>query len=152
MLPPFRLSLLGHVSLEGADGPVDLSSKKLAGLLAYLACGVSRPHTRERLMSLLWGTHDDTQARQNLRQAMHRLRAILGKSAILNKSEEISLAPKVLVCDVGQFEAFVNEGVIRPSAPQSPSTGVPSSPTSRLRSPAGMNGSRQSGSGWSITP
>ena len=37
-LPKFRLSLLGRFELTGPDGPVDLPSKKLAGLLAYLAC------------------------------------------------------------------------------------------------------------------
>ena len=108
--PRFQLSLLGRFSLEGPDGPIDLSSKKVAGLLAYLAGGGFRPHTRERLMSLLWGTHGVMQAHQNLRHGLHRLRVILGKSAILNKGEQISLAAEVLACDVVQFEALVMEG------------------------------------------
>ena len=37
-LPPkYRLSLLGKFALSGPDGPVELSSKKLVTLLAYLA-------------------------------------------------------------------------------------------------------------------
>jgi hypothetical protein len=35
--PRFGLSLLGGFKLTGPDGVVDLPSKKLAGLLAYLA-------------------------------------------------------------------------------------------------------------------
>jgi hypothetical protein len=36
--PGFGLSLLGAFELTGPDRVVDLPSKKLAGLLAYLAC------------------------------------------------------------------------------------------------------------------
>ncbi len=42
-LPRFKLSLLGRFELTGPDGPVDLPSKKLAGLLAYLACTAPEP-------------------------------------------------------------------------------------------------------------
>ena len=49
-MPPakFRLSLLGRFELTGPGGPVDLPSKKLAGLLAYLACSAPVPQPRER--------------------------------------------------------------------------------------------------------
>jgi DNA-binding SARP family transcriptional activator len=73
-LPPrFGLSLLGGFELTGPDGVVELPSKKLAGLLAYLACNV-RPQSREKLTALLWGSHFEAQAKQNLRQALFRLR------------------------------------------------------------------------------
>jgi DNA-binding SARP family transcriptional activator/TolB-like protein/Flp pilus assembly protein TadD len=107
---PFRLALLGHCALEGPEGPIDLSSKKLLALLAYLAHSGSRPQARERLMTLLWGTHSDVQARQNLRQALHRLRATLGKAAIVSRGDQISIAPEVLACDIADFEALAKEG------------------------------------------
>ena len=68
-MPPakFRLSLLGRFELTGPGGPVDLPSKKLAGLLAYLACSAPVPQPREKLATLLWGSHFEAQARQNLR-------------------------------------------------------------------------------------
>ena len=66
----FRLSVLGRFELTGRDGPVELPSKKLAGLLAYLACTAPQRQPREKLAALLWGSHFDTQARQNLRQAL----------------------------------------------------------------------------------
>jgi hypothetical protein len=43
----FRLLVLGHFELAGPDGPVDVPYKKLAGLLAYLAC-TAPENSRER--------------------------------------------------------------------------------------------------------
>src|SRR5258707_15295624 len=80
--PRFGLSLLGRFELTGPDGVVDLPSKKLAGLLAYLACTAPRPQPREKLAALLWGSHFDAQAKQNLRQALFRLRKVLGQDAL----------------------------------------------------------------------
>jgi len=91
--PRFGLSLLGGFELTGPDGVVYLPSKKLAGLLAYLACTAPRPQSREKLTSLLWGSHFDDQARQNLRQALTRLRKVLGQDA-LESDGEISIVPR----------------------------------------------------------
>src|SRR5215510_3646468 len=68
--PIFQLSLLGRFELIGPDGPIDLTSRKLAALLAFLACSAPQAHSRDKLMTLLWGSHFDAQARQNLRQAL----------------------------------------------------------------------------------
>ena len=110
-LPKLRLSLLAaRFELAGPDGVVDLPGKKLAGLLAYLACTAPVPQPREKLTTLLWGSHYDTQARQNLRQALFRLRRALGQDALLGEGEEISLAPGVVDCDAVRFEALIREG------------------------------------------
>ena len=89
--PRFRLALLGGFELTGPDGVVDLPSKKLAGLLAYLACTAPQPQPRERLSALLWGSHFDAQAKQNLRQALYRLRKVLGQDALEGDGEVVSL-------------------------------------------------------------
>src|SRR6478752_5649562 len=107
-LPRFGLSLLGRFKLTARDGVVHLPSKKLAGLLAYLACKAPQP--REKLANLLWGSHDETQARQNLRQALFRLRRILGQDAIINNDDDVWLAPGVIDCDTVRFEALSAEG------------------------------------------
>jgi class 3 adenylate cyclase/DNA-binding SARP family transcriptional activator len=108
--PRFGLSLLGGFELTGPDGVVDLPSKKLAGLLAYLACTAPRPQSRERLSALLWGSHFDAQAKQNLRQALFRLRKILGEDALQSDGEVVSLNAVAVRCDVSRFEALVHEG------------------------------------------
>jgi len=109
-LPKFRLSLLGRFELTGPDGSIDLPNKKLAGLLAYLACTQPIPQHREKLATLLWGSHFDTQARQNLRQALFRLRRVLGQDVLLGNGEEVSLAPGSIVCDAAQLEALTRQG------------------------------------------
>jgi TolB-like protein len=109
-LPSFRLSLLGRFELIGSGGPVHLSNKKVAGLLAYLASTAPRPQSREKLATLLWGSHSEAQARQNLRQAFVRLRRVLGKDALVGDGDEISLAPDVVDCDAVRFERLVHLG------------------------------------------
>src|SRR5712671_5464218 len=102
-LPPrYQLSLLGSFALSGPEGPVDLPSKKLVGLLAYLALTGPAPQSRDKLVSLLWGSHFEVQARQNLRQALFRLRRALGQDTLVGDGEEISLAPGMVDCDVAR--------------------------------------------------
>jgi DNA-binding SARP family transcriptional activator len=91
--PRFQLALLGRFELSGPDGPIDLTSKKLAALLAFLACTAPQPHSRDKLMTLLWGSHFDAQARQNLRQALFRLRRALGEDVLISAGETVSLQP-----------------------------------------------------------
>jgi class 3 adenylate cyclase len=108
--PKFGLALLGRFELTGPQGVVELPSKKLAGLLAYLACTAPRPQPRERLSTLLWGSHFDVQAKQNLRQALARLRKVLGPDALESDGEVVWLNAAAVQCDISRFEALVHEG------------------------------------------
>src|SRR5215211_6719663 len=106
----FGLALLGGFELSGRAGVVDLPGGKLAGLLAYLACTAPRPQSREKLSALLWGSHFDAQAKQNLRQALFRLRKVLGHDALESDSEVVSLNAAAVLCDVSRFEVLVRDG------------------------------------------
>ena len=108
--PQFGLSLLGGFELTGPDGVVDLPSGKLAGLLAYLACTAPKPQSRERLSALLWGSHLDAQAKHNLRQALSRLRRVLGQDALESDGEVVWLNTTAVRCDVSRFEALIRQG------------------------------------------
>src|SRR5258708_2730096 len=108
--PKFGLSLLGGFELTGPLGVVNLPSKKLAGLLTYLACTAPRPQSREKLSTLLWGSHFDVQAKQNLRQALSRLRKLLGQDALQSDGEVVWLNAAAVQCDISRFEALVHEG------------------------------------------
>ena len=88
------------------DGPVELANKKLAALLAYLACSAPEPRSREKLATLLWGSRVETQAQQNLRQALFRLRRALGPDAVMSDGDEVWLAPGVIDCDVARLKAL----------------------------------------------
>src|SRR5947209_15171631 len=107
---PLRLTLFGHFRLTGPLGDIDLGSRKLCGLLAFLACTAPEPQPRDRLMTLFWGSHFDAQAKQNLRQALTRLRRAVGPDALASDGEVVSLNPAAVLCDVGQFEALIREG------------------------------------------
>jgi class 3 adenylate cyclase len=109
-LPRFALSLFGRFELTTDDRAIALPGRKLAGLLAYLACTGPRPQPREKLANLLWGSHFETQARQNLRQSLSRLRRILGHESVLSDDNEVWLAPGVIGCDAVRFEALIVEG------------------------------------------
>src|SRR5262245_34062303 len=106
----FSIFLFGRFQLLGPTGPVALTSKKHRALLAYLASTHPAPHNRDKLMSLLWGGHVDTQARQSLRQALCSLRQLLGKEVIVSKEDSISLEPLSISCDVPRFEMLVRQG------------------------------------------
>ena len=108
-LARFQLVLLGRFELSGPDGVISVTGKKVAALLAFLACTAPRPHARDRLMTLLWGSHFDAQARQNLRQALTRLRRILGDDALVSTSETVALRPGVIASDVVRFEALLGD-------------------------------------------
>jgi TolB-like protein len=108
--PTFQLSLLGRFELRGPDGRIDLTSRKLAALLAFLACTSPQAHSRDKLMTLLWGSHFDAQARQNLRQALTRLRRVLGEDALISSGELVSLRLGAIACDVAQFETLLTDG------------------------------------------
>ena len=108
--PEFGLSLLGGFELTGPDGVVvELPSKKLAALLAYLACN-ARPQSREKLTALLWGSRFEAQAKQNLRQALFRLRKTLGHNALESDGEVVSLNGAHVSCDVRRFETLIRVG------------------------------------------
>jgi TolB-like protein len=110
--PPckFTLSLFGRFELNGPAGSVDFASRKAAGLLAFLACMAPEAQRRETLTDLLWGSHFEAQARQNLRQALYVLRRILGDGSIVNDGHFVSLKNGVLDCDVPRFEALIRDG------------------------------------------
>ena len=107
---PYQLTVLGPFRLEGPAGRVDLANRKLCGLLAYLTCAGPGPHSRDKLMTLFWGSHFEAQARQNLRQALYRLRQSLGEDIFQSEDESVSLRAGQLACDLLRFEALVATG------------------------------------------
>src|SRR5260370_25001527 len=106
LLPKYSLKLLGRFELSGPEGPVELANKKLAALLAYLACSAPEPQSREKLATLLWGSHFEPQAQQNLRQALFRFRRALGPDALMSDGDKVRLTPGVIDCDVARLAAL----------------------------------------------
>lgn len=93
----------------------DFMSHKVPALLAYLAVSEG-PQRRDDLAALLWGEMPDTDARNNLRQAIANLRKLL-KPHLLITRETVELNPGTpLFLDVAAFE----RGLQTHSAPAPP--------------------------------
>lgn len=72
------------VSSDGTAPKTDtkIRSRKEFALLAYLAMESERAHTRDSILGLLWPELSQTQARNNLRVSLARLRKSIGKPQI----------------------------------------------------------------------
>src|SRR3712207_783432 len=104
-----RFRVLGTADLRDAQGreiPSVLRRPKLLALLTYL--GAARPrgfHRRDALLALFWPDLDQAHARNALRQAVHSLRAALGRDVLVARGEEeLALDSDRLSCDVAEFE------------------------------------------------
>jgi DNA-binding SARP family transcriptional activator len=73
-----HIRLLGAFSLVyGAEPVAGVNTPRLQSLLAWLVTHNDAPELRQRLAFLLWPNSSETQARNNLRQALHALRQAL---------------------------------------------------------------------------
>lgn len=100
-----NLKLFGQFELSGPDGKIVAASAKLSALLAYLAMA-GKPVGRDQLTSLLWGSHFEEQARQNFRQALARLRKVLGSEALPSDEQSVALSQDAISSDVVEFESL----------------------------------------------
>ncbi|MGA2820542.1 MAG: tetratricopeptide repeat protein [Anaerolineales bacterium] len=91
-MPVIRLHLLGPFRVEGGSGPIHLSRRKAASLLAYLVLH-PEPHLREELATLFWGDFPDAQARHSLRTSLADLRRELSVDLILLDRETVQFNP-----------------------------------------------------------
>ena len=69
--------MLGQFEIRLVGQPTDLPSRPAQSLLAYLALTTGTAHRRERLAGLLWPDASESNARNNLRQALFRLRQVI---------------------------------------------------------------------------
>ncbi len=107
----FALRLCGGLELSLDGNPVEptLGAKTLA-LLAFLRLE-RRPHRRETLAALLWGEYEDEKAKASFRQALTRLRDVVGD---LITGDRVTLAlTGDLSCDASEFERLA---VVDPKA------------------------------------
>ena len=102
------LTLFGEVKLKTELGETGLGSSKLEALLAVLAASGGKPLPREALADMLWGSRFDEQARQSLRQALSRLRKILGAEVLLSAERFVRLRTDILVSDLAEFDSLCN--------------------------------------------
>jgi TolB-like protein len=103
-----QLTLFGGFHAQIAGGPViDIATRKTRALLAYLALPPGRPHTREALVSLLWGDRGEKQAQASLRQALVELNRVLEGAEVtvlIRHRNTLALDPEAVDVDAITFE------------------------------------------------
>ena len=109
--PALHLRLLGGFDLSFEGRPITaVDAPRLQSLLAHLVLHRDARHPRERLAVLFWPDSEESQARTNLRQALHHLRRALPDSGRFLESEARAVgwrADAPLVLDVAEFEQLV---------------------------------------------
>jgi predicted ATPase/DNA-binding SARP family transcriptional activator len=74
--------LLGQYDLRYDREPFEFSSRPAQSLFAFLILNAGIAHRRERLAGLLWPVSTESNARNNLRQALWRIRKTLGEHTV----------------------------------------------------------------------
>ncbi|MBX3000845.1 MAG: tetratricopeptide repeat protein [Caldilineaceae bacterium] len=119
MQPILNIHLLGGFLVEYKGKPITaFSADRLQSLLAYLLLNRTAPQPRHHLAFQLWPDSSESQARTNLRNLLHNLRANLPESEIFLDITNLTLqwrpdAPFQL--DVERFQQLRAEAAIAES-------------------------------------
>ena len=106
------IELLGGFRLTCDGQPASLVlTSRLQELLAYLALHASETISREYLAFLFWPESEESQAKTNLRQLLHHLKAALpdGDAHLMADGGMIQWRAPIY-CDVAEFEAAAARG------------------------------------------
>ena len=110
----FLLRTLGTAELHELDRagqplPRLLGPGKPLALLAYCCCARDREHSRDFLAALLWSDADTARSRQSLRQALWRLRKLVGEHLRTRDDAVLGVDPAVET-DRDRFLAAIHRG------------------------------------------
>ncbi len=90
--PALRVQLFGSAAIFIGEEPIaGMNSPRLQSLFAYLILHANIPQNRQTLAFLLWSDTTETQARNNLRQAIFQLRQAIPHSEHLLKSDTTTI-------------------------------------------------------------
>ena len=88
----YRLITLGGLTLLDGEGvAVSALGPRNLALLAYLALA-TKPMSRDHVAELFWGDRDEDRARHSMREALSKLRQLLGPDAIPQRSTSVVLS------------------------------------------------------------
>ena len=99
----YRATCFGGLFVQDGDGRlISISGRRADALLARLIWHQGRPVPRGHLTAVLWPEREGT-AGTALRQAVHVLRAALGKHAIVTAQNHVLLPQEVLETDLSRL-------------------------------------------------
>lgn len=102
-----KLHTLGRIELVGSDGSrfdALLSQAKLSALLVSMTSPApGRLHRRDTLLALLWPDLGPRRARHALRQALTRIRSVVGSDVVVTSGDAVGICPEALWSDTAAF-------------------------------------------------
>lgn len=101
-----KVECLGRFRLSRGGIEIVVEGAKTRALMAYLALGLGKEHTRSHLAELLWTDRFPTQARQSLRQCLRALRTCLGEAScvLVTEGTRVTLDAKFVEVDTHTAE------------------------------------------------
>lgn len=104
-----KLSLLGEPHISKEERPIDLKTRKVTALVAYLVV-TAVPHNRDTLAALFWPEADTARAKTSLRVALSTLREALGEEVLAVARQEVGIkAVADWEVDVWQFRQAMSQ-------------------------------------------
>lgn len=86
--------LLGKYKVSLDSQAIEIPSRPMQALLAYLILNAGTTFRREQLVGLLWPDSDESSGRHNLRQTLWRLGKAVGKDYFLTDKVSVGLNPQ----------------------------------------------------------
>jgi DNA-binding SARP family transcriptional activator/predicted ATPase len=114
-----QVELLGGFRmLRGGQAVSGVSTTRLQSLIAYLVLHAGMPVSRQQLAFLFWPDSQEAQARTNLRQLLHNLRAALPEIDQLLHADQQTLCwrPGACVVDAALFQHAVEQDDLEEAA------------------------------------
>ena len=105
------LKLLGPFQIEDPPG-LELGTRKIEALVAFLALPAGRLRHRSELTQLLWGSRDEAHARHSLSQALSSLRKTLARAeinALVVEGDRVGFDPAAVMTDVARLNALLED-------------------------------------------
>jgi DNA-binding SARP family transcriptional activator len=93
-----------QITVDGEPPPPELTWRKNAALLVYLARSPYRTRTREHLCGLLWGEKPESAARHSLNEALRALRRCAAEDVVQSEGRQVTLSEECVRLDTEQFE------------------------------------------------
>jgi DNA-binding SARP family transcriptional activator len=111
MSPVLSLKLLGPFRIEEPPS-LELGTRKIEALVAFLALPAGRLRHRGELTQLLWGSRDEAHARHSLSQALSSLRKTLARAeinALVVEGDRVGFDPAAVMTDVARLNAILED-------------------------------------------
>lgn len=93
-----------QITVDGEPAPPELTWRKNAALLVYLARSPHRTRTREHLCGLLWGEKPESAARHSLNEALRVLRRCTDEDVVRSEGRQVTLSQEGVRLDTEQLE------------------------------------------------